>query len=252
MISANNQLFCSLQVNFNEPISMLQRLSEDLEYHELLDKASKCQSSLEQMCYVAAFSVSSYSTTVHRTGKPFNPLLGETYELDRRRESGYRSLCEQVRETETQRDGELLTRKWNWANDECQEGWVEKSHWFSILRLFCFLFFFFLCVWGSTCYRELEFIVKQMKSVIEGWLYHNWGLEVVNHTWLYLCVPFLFMHVEEAGARGGKKEKMFEAEIGKDLQRRFQDADWRLIVGKLEWQKGFYSWRTRKNNQSNM
>lgn len=76
---------------------MLQRLSEDLEYHELLDKGSKCQSSLEQMCYVAAFSVSSYSTTVYRTGKPFNPLLGETYELDRRRESGYRSLCEQVR-----------------------------------------------------------------------------------------------------------------------------------------------------------
>ncbi|KAM8880868.1 oxysterol-binding protein 1-like isoform 2-T4 [Synchiropus picturatus] len=85
-----------MPVNFNEPISMLQRLSEDLEYHELLDKAAKCHSSLEQMCYVAAFSVSSYSTTVHRTGKPFNPLLGETYELDRRRESGYRSLCEQV------------------------------------------------------------------------------------------------------------------------------------------------------------
>ncbi|KAG7251210.1 hypothetical protein CRUP_034863, partial [Coryphaenoides rupestris] len=83
-------------VNFNEPISMLQRLSEDLEYHELLDKAAMCQSSLEQLCYVAAFSVSSYSTTVHRTGKPFNPLLGETYELDRARESGYRSLCEQV------------------------------------------------------------------------------------------------------------------------------------------------------------
>uniref|UniRef100_A0A3Q2XH68 Oxysterol binding protein n=1 Tax=Hippocampus comes TaxID=109280 RepID=A0A3Q2XH68_HIPCM len=85
-----------MPVNFNEPISMLQRLSEDLEYHELLDKATKCHSSLEQMCYVAAFSVSSYSTTVHRTSKPFNPLLGETYELDRRRESGYRSICEQV------------------------------------------------------------------------------------------------------------------------------------------------------------
>uniref|UniRef100_A0A3Q3J980 Oxysterol-binding protein n=1 Tax=Monopterus albus TaxID=43700 RepID=A0A3Q3J980_MONAL len=85
-----------MPVNFNEPISMLQRLSEDLEYHELLDKAAKCHSSLEQMCYVAAFSVSSYSTTIYRTGKPFNPLLGETYELDRQRESGYRSLCEQV------------------------------------------------------------------------------------------------------------------------------------------------------------
>lgn len=85
------------QVNFNEPLSMLQRLSEDLEYYELLDRAAKCQNSLEQMCYVAAFTVSSYSTTVHRTGKPFNPLLGETFELDRVQESGYRSLCEQVR-----------------------------------------------------------------------------------------------------------------------------------------------------------
>lgn len=86
----------SIQVNFNEPLSMLQRLTEDLEYHELLDKAARCDSSLEQMCLVAAFSVSSYSTTVHRTAKPFNPLLGETYELDRLEEFGYRSLCEQV------------------------------------------------------------------------------------------------------------------------------------------------------------
>uniref|UniRef100_A0A8C7Z3K0 Oxysterol-binding protein n=1 Tax=Oryzias sinensis TaxID=183150 RepID=A0A8C7Z3K0_9TELE len=85
-----------MPVNFNEPLSMLQRLSEDLEYYELLDKAAKCHNSLEQMCYVAAFTVSSYSTTVHRTGKPFNPLLGETFELDRLRECGYRSLCEQV------------------------------------------------------------------------------------------------------------------------------------------------------------
>lgn len=85
-----------MPVNFNEPLSMLQRLSEDLEYYELLDKGAKCHSSLEQMCYVAAFTVSSYSTTVHRTGKPFNPLLGETFELDRLRECGYRSLCEQV------------------------------------------------------------------------------------------------------------------------------------------------------------
>lgn len=115
--------FNTPQVNFNEPISMLQRLSEDLEYHELLDKASKCQSSLEQMCYVAAFSVSSYSTTVHRTGKPFNPLLGETYELDRRRESGYRSLCEQVRVGWWGKEERgLLTRKWNWTQNDCQEG----------------------------------------------------------------------------------------------------------------------------------
>ncbi|KAK2100402.1 hypothetical protein P7K49_021750 [Saguinus oedipus] len=84
------------KVNFNEPLSMLQRLTEDLEYHELLDRAAKCENSLEQLCYVAAFTVSSYSTTVFRTSKPFNPLLGETFELDRLEENGYRSLCEQV------------------------------------------------------------------------------------------------------------------------------------------------------------
>lgn len=77
---------------------MLQRLTEDLEYSELLDRAARCDSSLEQMCLVAAFSVSSYSTTVHRTAKPFNPLLGETYELDRLEEYGYRSISEQVRQ----------------------------------------------------------------------------------------------------------------------------------------------------------
>ncbi|XP_039100976.1 oxysterol-binding protein 1 [Hyaena hyaena] len=85
-----------MPVNFNEPLSMLQRLTEDLEYHELLDRAAKCENSLEQLCYVAAFTVSSYSTTVFRTSKPFNPLLGETFELDRLEENGYRSLCEQV------------------------------------------------------------------------------------------------------------------------------------------------------------
>ena len=77
---------------------MLQRLTEDLEYHELLDRAATCENSLEQLCYVAAFTVSSYSTTVFRTSKPFNPLLGETFELDRLEENGYRSLCEQVKE----------------------------------------------------------------------------------------------------------------------------------------------------------
>lgn len=80
---------------------MLQRLTEDLEYSELLDRAARCDSSLEQMCLVAAFSVSSYSTTVHRTAKPFNPLLGETYELDRLEEYGYRSVSEQVRQSDT-------------------------------------------------------------------------------------------------------------------------------------------------------
>ncbi|RMX53738.1 hypothetical protein pdam_00000317 [Pocillopora damicornis] len=85
-----------MPVNFNEPISMLQRLTEELEYTDLLDKAAACETSTEQMCYVAAFTTSSYSTTAARTGKPFNPLLGETFEFDRTEDLGWRSLAEQV------------------------------------------------------------------------------------------------------------------------------------------------------------
>ncbi|CDW57004.1 oxysterol binding protein [Trichuris trichiura] len=85
-----------MPVNFNEPLSMLQRLTEDLEYSQVVDRAAQCGDVCEQMCYVAAFTVSSYATTVTRTGKPFNPLLGETYECDRTDDMGWRSVSEQV------------------------------------------------------------------------------------------------------------------------------------------------------------
>lgn len=85
-----------MPVNFSEPLSMLQRLTEDFEYSACLDRAAACQDSLEQMAYVAAFTVSAYATTAVRTNKPFNPLLGETYECDRTDDLGWRSLAEQV------------------------------------------------------------------------------------------------------------------------------------------------------------
>lgn len=83
-------------MNFNEPLSVLQRISEDLEYSYLLDDGAEKTDSLEQMCFVAAFAVSAYSTTGYRTTKPFNPLLGETFECDRFDDLGWRSFAEQV------------------------------------------------------------------------------------------------------------------------------------------------------------
>ncbi|XP_072750194.1 LOW QUALITY PROTEIN: oxysterol-binding protein 1 [Anoplolepis gracilipes] len=85
-----------MPVNFSEPLSMLQRLTEDYEYADILDRAAECTDSYEQMAYVAAFTISSYSTTAARTGKPFNPLLGETYECDRTDDLGWRAISEQV------------------------------------------------------------------------------------------------------------------------------------------------------------
>ncbi|CAL2259447.1 unnamed protein product [Prunus armeniaca] len=74
-----------LPVYFNEPISSLQKCCEDLEYSYLLDRAyeyGKMGNSLQRVLNVAAFAVSGYASSVGRHCKPFNPLLGETYEAD--------------------------------------------------------------------------------------------------------------------------------------------------------------------------
>lgn len=81
---------------FNEPLSVLQKSMEDLEYADLLNKAAtRPPQSLERMLYVAAFAVSSYSGTNNRFLKPFNPLLGETFEFEYP-EQNWRGLAEKV------------------------------------------------------------------------------------------------------------------------------------------------------------
>ncbi|CAL9173964.1 unnamed protein product [Musa hybrid cultivar] len=74
-----------LPVYFNEPLSSLQKCFEDLEYSYLIDRAyewGKKGNGLMRILNVAAFAVSGYASTDGRTCKPFNPLLGETYEAD--------------------------------------------------------------------------------------------------------------------------------------------------------------------------
>lgn len=86
----------SMPVALNEPLNILQRLCEELEYSELLDKAAEIGDPYERMVYVAAFAVSAYASSYSRAGnKPFNPLLGETYECNRE-DKGFRFLAEQV------------------------------------------------------------------------------------------------------------------------------------------------------------
>ncbi|VAI25635.1 unnamed protein product [Triticum turgidum subsp. durum] len=87
-----------LPVYFNEPISSLQKCFEDLEYSHLLDHAYdyglKGNSVMRTLC-VAAFAVSGYASSDGRPCKPFNPLLGETYEADFP-ENGIRFFSEKV------------------------------------------------------------------------------------------------------------------------------------------------------------
>uniref|UniRef100_A0A8D3AY79 Oxysterol-binding protein n=1 Tax=Scophthalmus maximus TaxID=52904 RepID=A0A8D3AY79_SCOMX len=86
----------AMPVHLNEPLNTLQRLCEELEYSELLDIANQTQDPYQRMVYVATFAISAYASTYHRAGsKPFNPVLGETYECDRP-DKGFRFIAEQV------------------------------------------------------------------------------------------------------------------------------------------------------------
>lgn len=77
----------AMPVSANEPTSLLQRLSEQLEYSELLNEAVNAPKERgERLLYVAAFATSSFSNCRVKDRsirKPFNPMLGETYELVR-------------------------------------------------------------------------------------------------------------------------------------------------------------------------
>ncbi|XP_031430719.1 oxysterol-binding protein-related protein 7-like isoform X3 [Clupea harengus] len=86
----------SMPVALNEPLNFLQRVSEELEYSELLDIANRTDDLYERMVYVAVFSISGYAWATWRSNyKPFNPVLGETYESVRD-DRGFRYSSEQV------------------------------------------------------------------------------------------------------------------------------------------------------------
>ncbi|KAG5850473.1 hypothetical protein ANANG_G00082840 [Anguilla anguilla] len=85
----------TMPVIFNEPLSFLQRLAEYMEHTYLIHQANATSDSIERMKCVAAFAVSAVASQWERTGKPFNPLLGETYELVRE-DLGFRLISEQV------------------------------------------------------------------------------------------------------------------------------------------------------------
>ncbi|XP_038905275.1 oxysterol-binding protein-related protein 2A-like isoform X4 [Benincasa hispida] len=87
-----------LPVYFNEPISSLQKCCEDMEYSHLLDQAyeyGRQGNNFLRVLKVAAFAVSGYASSEGRHCKPFNPLLGETYEADFP-EKGIRFFSEKV------------------------------------------------------------------------------------------------------------------------------------------------------------
>lgn len=86
----------AMPVKFNEPLSALQRVGEEMQFCHLLDQASIEDNPAQRLLLIGAFAVSMYGQTAYRSGrKPFNPILGETYDAVFP-ERGFRFMAEQV------------------------------------------------------------------------------------------------------------------------------------------------------------
>lgn len=79
-IGADVTSMVTLPVLIFEPMSMLQKMAELMEYSYLLDLADECEDPNMRLVYAASWFISVYYA-LQRTWKPFNPILGETYEM---------------------------------------------------------------------------------------------------------------------------------------------------------------------------
>lgn len=83
----------TLPVIVFEPMTMLQRMAELMEYSYLLDMADETDDPYMRLVYASSFFISVYYA-YQRTWKPFNPILGETYEMANH--GGMSFIAEQV------------------------------------------------------------------------------------------------------------------------------------------------------------
>jgi hypothetical protein len=84
----------SLPVILNEPLCALQRFGEVMcSGHDLFERASHEEDPVKRLCLTITAIVAGFSTMKVRRRKPFNPMLGETYELVT---ENYRFVAEKV------------------------------------------------------------------------------------------------------------------------------------------------------------
>lgn len=178
----------TLPVSFNEPTSLLYRTGEDMEYADLLDMAADRSDSIERMLYVAAFASSEFASTIGRVAKPFNPLLGETFEYARP-DKGYRFFIEQVSHHPPIGAAYAESAKWTyWGEAKVDSRFLGKS--FDIYHLGTW----FLRLRPTAGGKEDFFTWKKPKSQVVGIItgnpvVDNYGLvEIKNWTTGETCL----------------------------------------------------------------
>ncbi|GAQ44759.1 oxysterol binding protein [Aspergillus niger] len=93
----------SMPVSSNEPLSLLQRAAEVMEYSTLLDRAASASDPVERL-------INRIRERAIR--KPFNPMLGETYELVRE-DLGFRFIAEKVSHRPVQLAYQADSKDWS-------------------------------------------------------------------------------------------------------------------------------------------
>ncbi|EFN59995.1 hypothetical protein CHLNCDRAFT_133152 [Chlorella variabilis] len=83
-----------LPVWIMQPFTMLQCMGELMEYTDLLDKAAVTEDPYERLAWVVGFTMGPFGT-IERPWKPFNPILGETFEYGKP-DRGMKYIAEQV------------------------------------------------------------------------------------------------------------------------------------------------------------
>ncbi|MCL7038205.1 hypothetical protein MKW94_006799 [Papaver nudicaule] len=67
-------------ISYLEPTTNISRMGELLEYSHLLDQADVCEDPYLRMVYASSWALSVYFA-LSRPTKPFNPVIGETFEM---------------------------------------------------------------------------------------------------------------------------------------------------------------------------
>ncbi|GLC39400.1 hypothetical protein PLESTM_000892700 [Pleodorina starrii] len=85
----------TMPATINEPLSMTQRMAEVLENRWLLERAAVTPHSVDRLMLISCWLLAGYNSQPLRDNKPFNPLLGETFEWQAP-DGSSRYMCEQV------------------------------------------------------------------------------------------------------------------------------------------------------------
>ncbi|KAJ5731020.1 ATP12 ATPase F1F0-assembly protein [Penicillium malachiteum] len=176
----------TLPVSFNEPTSLLQRVAEDLEYTDLLDVAADRADSMERLLYVASYAASEYASTIGRVAKPFNPLLGETFEYVRP-DKGYRFFVEQVSHHPPIGAAWAESPKWDyWGESSLKSKFYGKS--FDINLLGTWFLKLRPCTGGEELYTWKKVTSSVIGIITGNPTVDNYGLmEIKNWTTGEVC-----------------------------------------------------------------